>query len=348
MPLIHTPKFWDPKKAYMDYVPDIEGAKLEGHEYARKHGLESAYKLLQRPEGASMAFLTDLQQDFRDRGRLPVSGTDNVVLRCASRLINGFITGYYAGLKRSKDGHPPVHISYGTYFRTQTGELFDLRTRKAAILNLADDKKGIFSATCFNPNDGSPIDAGYVQPIFDPKGCVAYNQYLEKTGQGVQWAFAEHCQLGTDGESFHPFIVEIIAFVSGLRSFVPGIVSKGQIIDSDWFGPLCSCGSYSEDPSIVPNITHPQAGFQKDIVDGFREYRSVEFFGVAEDFCDYWMKRQAMHYFSGTDFLKKMVFVEDGTAPIVPNAPHVLEQNAKARAAGVKFIMHDTPFAESL
>ncbi|TSC80756.1 MAG: hypothetical protein G01um101429_65 [Parcubacteria group bacterium Gr01-1014_29] len=348
MPLLYTPKFWAPAKAYENYTPDIEGAKLEGAEYARKHGLEPAFRLLERPEGASMAFLTDLQQDFRDHGRLPVTGTDDVVLRCASRLINGFISGHYAGLKRSKDGHPPVHVSFGTYFRTQTGELFDLRTRKASILALEDDKKCIFKATCFDPSDGSPVDAGYIQPMYKPHECVAYNHYLESTGQAPQWAFAQHCELGTDGESFHPLIVEAVAFASGLRSFVPGLVSKGHIMEWDWYGPLCSCGGYSEDPNIVPVITHPQGGFQKDIVDGFKPFRSVEFFGVAEDFCDYWMKKQSRWYFRGTEFLKKMVFVEDGTAPIVPNAQHVKTQNAEARAEGVKFIKHDTPFAQSL
>ncbi|TSC72354.1 MAG: hypothetical protein G01um101470_348 [Parcubacteria group bacterium Gr01-1014_70] len=266
MPLIYTPSFWDPAKTYQKYEPDIEGAKLEGAEYARKHGLEPAFKLLERPEGASMAFLTDLQHDFRPNGT----------------------------------------------------------------------------------NDGSPVDAGYIQPVYDPRGCVAYNKYLESTGQAPQWAFAQHCELGTDGESFHPLIVEVVAFASGLRSFVPGLVSKGHIMEWDWYGPLCSCGGYSEDPNIVPVITHPQGGFQKDIVDGFKPYRTVEYFGVAEDFCDYWMKRMAMWYFKGTDFLKKMVFVEDGTAPIVPNAKHVIEQNKKARAEGVKFIKHDTPFVQSL
>ena len=348
MPLLYTPKFWSPEKAYQNYEPDIEGAKLEGAEYARKNGLEPAFRLLERPEGASMAFLTDLQQDFRDHGRLPVNGTDDVVLRCGSRLINGFINGHFAGLMRSKCGHPSEHISFGSYFRTQSGERFDLRQRKAAILALEDEKKCIFKATCFDPNDGSPVDAGYIQPIYDPRGCVVYNHYLESTGQAPQWAFAEHCELGTDGETFHPLIVEVISFVSGLRSFVPGIVSKGHIIDTDWYGPLCSCASYSEDPKIVPQITHPQAGFQKDVADKFKAYRTVEFSGVAEDFCDFWMKRQSRWYFKGTEFLKKMVFVEDGTAPIVPNAPHVKTQNAEARAEGVKFIKHDTPFAQSL
>lgn len=339
MPLVYTPKFWDPAKAYAHYIPDIEGAKIEGAAYARAHGLEPAHKLLARPEGASMAFLTDLQDDFRDDGRLPVKGTNDVILRCASRLINGFICGHYAFVKDSRDGHPGQHISYGSYYRTQKGELFDLRDRKAAILELVDEGKCIFKATCFNPNDGSPVDAGYVQPIYDPRDVVAYNKHLVATGQAPQWAFAEHCQLGTDGTNLHPFIVETISFVSGLRSFVPGEVAKGHLINTDWFGPLEPCR---------PDTKHPQGEFQKGVVDGMKPYKSVEFFGIAQDFCDYWMKKQTLRYLSGTEYERKLVFVEDGTAAIVPNAAHVIEQDREARARGVKFIRHDTPFAQSI
>lgn len=339
VPLIVTPKFWDPAKAYKNYLPDIEGAKLEGARYAKEHALEPAHKLLDRPEGASMAFLTDLQEDFRDNGRLPVKGTDDVVLRTCARLINGFHSGHYAGVKCSQDGHPMVHISFGTYFRGQDGLPFDLRTRKVSILSLEDEKRAIFKATCFDPTNGSPVDAGYVQPIYNTKDIITYYRYLESTGQLPMWAFTEHCVLGTDGVNFHPLLVETLAYVSGLRTFVPGIVNKGHIITTDWFGPLEPC---------CPDASHPQGGFQKDVVDGMKRFRTVEFFGVAEDFCDYNMKKQTMRYLDGTEYLPKLRFVEDGTAPIIPNAAHVVDQNKKARAAGVKFIRHDTPFAVSL
>jgi len=336
MPLLYTPNFWDPAKADLNYEPDLEGAMLEGRAFAQKNHLEPAEVLIKR--GASLAFLTDLQQDFRPRGRLPVQKTDPVILRCCARTINGFITGHFGGLKCSRDGHPPVHISFGTYYRTQDGQLLDLRTRKAAILALADEKMCIFKATGFEA-DGSPVDLGFVQPLYDPKDAVAYYKHLDTTGQLPMWAFAQHCVLGTDGAALHPLLLETIAFVSGMRSFVPGEVTKGHIINTDWFGPLEPCR---------PDLSHPQGVFQKGIVDGFKKFRTVEFFGVAEDFCDYWMKAQTMRYLAGTEFMAKLVFVEDGTAPIIPNAKHVSEQNARAKQAGVKFIMSDTPFDQSL
>ena len=239
----------------------------------------------------------------------------------------------------SQDGHPWVHCSFGTYYRTKDGYPFDLSIRKASILEMVDDQRCLFKATCFDPSDGSPVDMGIVQPIYDIKDRISYYQHLDSTGQLPMWEFAEHCVLGTNGVNFHPLLVETLAYVSGLRTFVPGMVFKGHIIGTDWFGPLEPCR---------PDADHSQGGFQKDVVDGFKRYRTVEFSGVAEDFCDYYMKRQTMTYLEGTEYMEKLRFVEDGTAPIIPDTPHVQDQNAKARAAGIRFIKHDTDFTASV
>lgn len=77
-------------------------------------------------------------------------------------------------------------------------------------------------------------------------------------------------------------------------------------------------------------------------------FRAIEFTGVAEDFCDYYMKRQVMDKLVGTPHIKKLQFLTDCTAPIIPNAKHVLELNARALEAGVKFITHDRPFLTTL
>ena len=47
-PLVYTPEFWDPAKAYTNYVPDLEGAKIAGRAYAVKYGLDNSAKLLAR------------------------------------------------------------------------------------------------------------------------------------------------------------------------------------------------------------------------------------------------------------------------------------------------------------
>ena len=341
--LTFTPDFWDPRKAYAWYSPDIEGAFIEGVEFRRRHNLRTADQL-EKDGISNIAMLTDLQHDFRDAGRLPVRGTDNVVLRCCVRLLNGTIgTDYYTGYVYSQDGHVPFHVSYATRWRTQDGSPFDLRVHKAAVLDLYDRAKGVFKATCFDPADGSPIDMGYIQSMLNIKDTVAYWDHLQgdpakpETQQGPVWVFANHCKLGTDGVNLHPLLAETLAFIEGARFVAPTPVSKGHIRDTDWFGPLEPCR---------PDPAHPQGGFQKAIVDLFaRATGRVEFFGVAEDFCNFNMQKQSMRHFEGTPFFNQMAFAIDGTAAIVPNAPHVLALYDEARAKGVKFFTHDEPFA---
>jgi len=335
-PLIHAPSWWDPRKAYADYSPDIEGAFIEGDLFRRQHKLKTAGEL-EREGVSNLVMLTDLQHDFRPGGRLPVSGTDNVVLRACARLLNGTIgTDYYTQFVYSQDGHVPYHISYATRWRMKNGEPFDLRTNKAAVLNLVDENRGIFQATCFDPTDGSPIDMGYIQSIINVKVTVDYWHHLEVTGQGPIWVFANHCKLGTDGVNLHPLLAETLAFIEGARLVAPVPLTKGHIRDTDWFGPLEPCR---------PDPGHPQGGFQKAIVDLFAQVEGwVEFFGVAEDFCDFNMKKQTMRFFKGTPFFQQMAFATDGTAPIVPNASQVLALNDEARSQGVRFFTHDEPF----
>lgn len=337
-PLLYTPEFWDPRKAYAWYSPDIEGAFLEGVKFR----LENHFKTLQQLKDAGLAInllmITDIQGDFRPGGRLPVLGTDDVMMRLAARILNGVFTGYYGDIIYSKDGHVPWHISYGSRWMTERGVPFDLRIHKAAVLSLEDDMRGraLFRATCFDPQDGSPIDMGYVQSMVNALDSVAYWDHLQKTGQGPIWLFANHCKIDTDGTNLHPFLSEILAFVEGFRGIEPLPLFKGHIRDTDWFGPLEPCR---------PDSTHPQGGFQMPIIDRFMATRGRnEFVGVAEDFCEHHMERQAVDRLNGTPHLRRLAFASDGTAAIVHNAPHVLAFHQKAAAQGIQFFKLGDPF----
>jgi nicotinamidase-related amidase len=331
--LAYTPQFFDPAKADQDYKPDIATAFQEGIDYGRANNLKSAQRILQSGIAHAM-MMTDLQGDFRDRGRLPVAGTDAVVLRTCVRLLNGIVIDHFGGIIFSLDGHPGNHISFDHYWRDKDGKALDLSKHgKAAVLTLVDEAKCVFKATAFNA-DG-PYEVGLYQPHFDTRDAVAYWKHLQATGQGDIWVFVPHCVLGTDGTNLHPLLVETISFASGARSMQPTIIHKGHLSNTDWFGPLEPCR---------PDTTHAQGGFQKEVIDIMKRFRTVEFVGVAEDFCDYNMKRQTMEKLTGTEYLGKLRFVADGTVPIIPNAAHVQKLNAEALKAGVQFINHDTPF----
>ncbi len=336
MKLTYTPLFFDPIKAGLWYNPDIGAAMQEGIKYGVDQLLKPADTLIERNIAHAM-MMTDLQSDFRDKGRLPVKGTDAVILRTCERLINGVVDDFYAGIIFSLDGHPPFHISFDYYWRDEKGNPLDLSKHgKAAILTLEDEAKGVFKAQAFNVN--GPYTVGYFQPRFDPQDAVAYWKHLQATKQGPIWVFVAHCVIGTNGVNLHPLLAETIAFACGARSIQPTIIHKGHLANTDWFGPLEPC---RRDASL------PHGGFQNKVIDEIKRFSTVEFTGVAEDFCDFSMKKQMMECLEGTSFIGKLRFITDGTAPIIPNAQHVLELNAKAKEAGVKFIQHDTPFAES-
>jgi len=332
--LVKPPAFWDARKAYLDYEPDLDGAFIAGVEYRRKHGLRTAAQLKQAGI-SNLLMLTDLQKDFRDGGRLGVNGTNDVVLRACVRLLNGTIGAeYFTDLVHSQDGHCPWHISFAARWQDTKGQPLDLRTNKAVMLDLADEKKAVFKATCPTPN--GLVDMGYFQSEVNALKTVSYWHHLQKTGQGSIWAFAMHCKLGTDGVNLHPLLGETLAFVEGARVISPTLVSKGHIQDTDWFGPFEPC---------MPDPTHAQGQFQKGIVDQFALVDGrVEFFGVAEDFCNYYAERQVIKHFQDTPFFDKMAFATDGTAAIVPGAQHVRTLYDEAKDLGVHFFTHDEPF----
>jgi nicotinamidase-related amidase len=336
-PLAYTPQFWDPRKAYVTYEPDVEGAFLEGMAYRKSQG--KSFRTAGQLEQAGISnalMLTDLQHDFRSLGRLPVTGTDNVVLRVVTRLLNGIIADYYTRIIYSQDGHVPFHISYGsTWQMMRDSAPLDLRVHKAAVLNLVDRQRAIFQATAFAP-DGTPVDLGEIRSLIEATDTVQYWDHLQTTGQGPIWVFANHCKLGTDGTNLHPLIAEALAFAEGARIMSPMPVNKGHIRGTDWFGPLEPCR---------PDPGHPQGSFQKPIFDQLVGVRGwSEFAGVAEDFCDFNMKKQVLKHLTDSDVFQRIAFLTDGTAPIVPNTQAVLDQNADARSKGVKFLAHDEPF----
>lgn len=342
--LKYTPKFWNPEKAYQNYKPDIEGAYNEGVEYAQKHNLEPAQSLIARGEGDAI-WETDLQDDFRDFGRLPVKGTDDVVLRTVVMIINGTTHGSLAGYVKSRDGHPILHRSYASSYRGKDGRPLDMRQQgNAGCLTLVDEKKAIFKAYGFNAS--GLYDIGYYQPLYnavppkDPKmpdrSAVSYWKHLQKTGQGDIWVFNVHCLLNSDGANTHPFLQEAIAFMCGARAIQPTIIGKGHIDSTDWFGAFEPCW---------PDPSHPQGGLQKPLLDSFKPFRMIFSVGVAGDFCVYYGQLQIMNYFEGTEYFSKFVFITDGTAYIVPNAPQVQKLHERARQGGIKFITHDAALA---
>ncbi len=322
MNLTYTPAFLRREKVFTHYRPDIAAAMREGIEFARNNKNMSAAALRAEARGILMV-LTDLLEDFRDDGRLPVKGTDQVVWNLCLRLVHLATGGDLAGVMLAFDGHPPLHISFDTYWRDADGNTLDLSEKKAALLFLEDEEKCLFRAEAL---DGCVI--GIYKAVLEPKDSVAYWKYLQETKQGPIWVFVPHCMIGTDGTNLHPLLAETVAFCAATRSFNPFIIRKGHLSNTDWFGPLEACRSDEFDSD---------SGLNTNALVYMDDFREIEFGGVAEDFCEFGMRDRVLRHLKGT----KIRFITDGTAPIVPNAKHVNELYVGARKAGVKFITHD-------
>ncbi|HEU5114975.1 MAG TPA: hypothetical protein VFT82_04395 [Candidatus Paceibacterota bacterium] len=330
MKLNYIPNFFAAAKAFAHYSPDIARAYSEGVQYGLANNLATGDELIKRGVARLIA-LTDLEEDFRDDGRLPVKGTDQVVLRVCERIINGVVEDYYGGIMYSLDGHPFDHISFDCNWRDGAGDPLNLEQYgKAAILTLEDPVLGTFKAQAFSEN--GPYDIGTYRHAFDPMGTVAYWNHLQATGQGPIWVFVPHCVIGTDGANLHPLLAETIAFACGVRRIRPRIIRKGHLANTDWFGPLEPCKP--SDPEGLLNM---------GAVAEMTMYAAVEFGGVAEDFCEYNMRAKSLELLAGLGMAGKMRFLRDCTAPIVPNAAHVAALYDRARAAGIQFIDHDAP-----
>ncbi len=331
MKLKYTPRFFDEKKAGMDYVPDLGAARREGMEFARNLATVTAERLQTRGAG-TLAVLTDLLQDFRDRGRLPVKGADAVVFRVCLRLIYGVTEGDLAGVIAAIDGHPFGHISFDSSWIGSNGKPIDLSNHgKAGLLTLDSKEKATFRLHVFNP-DGTTRVLDTCVPAVDPQDAVLYYQYLRASGQGDIWVFVPHCIIGTDGTNFHPLLAETLAFCSGVRQFDPHIINKGYLRDTDWFGPLQACR---------PNSKTGEGMINNDAISLMKRFSAIEFMGVAEDFCELGMRRVALDTLDVRGYDGVIRFITDGTAPIVPEADHVTEFYELARNKGVKFITHD-------
>jgi nicotinamidase-related amidase len=332
----YTPIFFDPTKAFTNFTPDIAGAFKEGFEYGRKNELITGQQLIDIGQAHGIA-LTDLQKDFCEGGRLAVKGATQVVFNVCKRLIDGTVKDHYFGeIFISLDGHHLDNISLDMNWLDALGNPLDLSQHgNAAIMTLHDEKNCVFKATAFGPN--GPYEVGHYKSVHDPADVLDYWYHLQTTGQGPIWAFVPHCIIGTDGVNLHPLLVETLAFIKGARDITPVIIQKGHLANTDWFGPLAPCR---------PDAKLPNNGVQVEVLEAFKKLKTIEFAGIAEDFCEYNMRKQAIDLCGSNELITRYRFLSDGTAPIVPNAPHVQALYQRAREKNVKFINHDSPFSE--
>lgn len=312
------------------YAPNLALARKE----ARKLKLNPASKQRKAGKGR-LLILIDEQWDFTEKGRLPVPGMFDDVERLIKRIIQGVLEEKYTDVVVTRDVHPPFAIHSDGWWEDPLGNAPDVTLPVQMEL--------------VEPKDDYPFLGHYVdgraeryRPRMMRKHTVEdYAPYLQKSGQGNIWVFADHCREGTDGSNLVPALAEVIEWMAVARDIQPVYMYKGMIPQVDWFGPFRPCMDVKG---------HPQGALQFSYLDLIRPSWRTEITGEAEDFCNKNGQKQVVEYYKDDpDVLGSIQFITDCTSPIFPDDPNTgVTPNADFRqemaAKGVKLIKHDSPF----
>lgn len=321
------PTFWNPNNfGDPNYKADLGRARAEG----LRAGVEKVSRQLKRGAPRNLLIGIDWEDDFGERGRLPVNGAYADAARFGERIIRGVLEEHYTDFIFTVDIHPTEVIHGDTWWVDELGNVPDASVPLFMVLVDDNPRRPVFEA---NWVDGRPTKL-YV-PRLMKEHTVTYAKHLKATGQGNIWVFTAHCRQGTDGTNILAPLAELIEWAAIARGVQPMFMYKGQIAQVDWFGPFRPCMD-------VPN--HPQGGIQTVYLDIIPECASTEIGGEAEDFCVNAGTLQVIDYFrSRPDILNRIRFLGDCTTPIVPGSQVVTDLHATMKANGVRVIKHDDP-----
>jgi nicotinamidase-related amidase len=326
---MEAPSFWNPGNVGDPrYVPDLHRARVEG----RRAGLRPAAEQIARGGGRHLLLIVDPQNDFGDKGRLPVAGTYADVTRLCERIVRAVAGEHLTDIQVSIDMHPPCTIHSDAWWVDAAGAPPDVSVPLFLELADPDSEQPAFTATWVDGRGGKMLF-----PTMMPEHTVAYAEHLAATGQGNIWVFADHCRQGTDGISIIPALAEIIEWAAIARGIQPMYLYKGMIPQVDWFGPFRPCMD-------VPG--EPQGGLQTRYLDVMADCATIEIAGEAKDFCVNAAVRQIVDYYSKRpDIVRRIRFLDDCTSAIVPGSETVRALDGLMRQQGIAVIGHDAPFA---
>ena len=181
------PTFWNPKN-FLD--PGYKANLGLAREEARKTQVEKVSRQLKRGAPRNLLIGIDYEDDFSDRGRLPVKGTFDDAARFGERIIRGVLEEHDSDYIFTIDIHSSEVIHGDTWWRDEMGNPPDVTL--PLFMALVDDNpnRPVFEA---NWVDGRP------KKKFSPRHMSAhtvhYSKHLVATGQGYIWVFASHCQV---------------------------------------------------------------------------------------------------------------------------------------------------------
>lgn len=231
----------------------------------------------------------DPQNDFTDRGTLPVAGTFEDIKR-AGKMIAENIENIHS-ITVSMDWHNPNQIFFKSWWRKRDGSSvgnYEIITKEK-------------------------IESGEVYPLFYPEESKKYVEMLEKTGKEKEgsiigkkelmiWEY--HCLAGTKGAMVERELQNLLNYHEIARKTKTNYILKGTEPLSEMYGVFKA----EYDPENKIN-----SGFLKM----FETYDRVAIMGEAASHCVLESVAQYIEYFRDReDILKKLYLVTDCTSAI--------------------------------
>jgi nicotinamidase-related amidase len=227
----------------------------------------------------------DPQNDFCDpKGALFVKGADadmkrlaNLVGRTKDKLVDIHVT---------LDSHQPVHIAHPIFWVDSSGN----HPNPFTLISVSDVENGIWVPS---------------KPSLYKRG-LKYVQDLAKNKKYVLCIWPPHCLIGTWGQAVVPELYEQFRAWSD-RFAIIDFVTKGSNPFTEHYSPF---------QADVIDPTDPSTALNTKVLDTINEADEVLLAGEAGSHCLANAGRDAATYFSNTDFVKKLVLLEDATSPV--------------------------------
>ena len=262
-----------------------------------------------------LLWLIDAQIDFVfDGWNLPVPGAVADTVRTIEWIYRNM--GKITSIAATLDTHFTFQIFHPSWWIDQNGN----------------------NPAPFTPISSADIDAGKWRPVQQIRWSVEYVRKLEQTNKKVLMIWPFHTLEGSVGRSLVPALTEAIHVHSVARFAQPRMLTKGTIVESEYYSAI-------EPEVAVPN--NPMGGLNTAFLDFVSDYDKIYVAGQAKSHCVLETMTSTLRHFGKTNIgvIEKLHFLDDCTS-VIPGFEDATDKAfADFAAQGLKIVNSLDPIA---
>jgi nicotinamidase-related amidase len=230
--------------------------------------------------------IIDPQHDFCDpKGALSVGGALEAMNRVADMVLR--IKEKIDDIHITLDSHHPIHIAHPIYWRDQNGN----HPAPFTIITSQDIKD----------NKWFPYRLSWRAK------AEAYVKQLESNKRYPLCIWPPHCLIGSVGHTVVPKLWNAVTEWENSRFGMVNYITKGSNPNTE---------HYSAIQADVPDPKDPSTQLNTEFLNMLVEADDILATGIAGSHCLANTLRDIVQYFNNPDFIKKIVFLTDATAPV--------------------------------